>query len=235
MRFRVQLVFVSVLILGLSFTASAQSERVIEANSITFKMDFFDAPSLPVTGGIQVPGVSGMKWLTAMITYVPTLTYENSKRSGGNGKKRVRWLDDLSVTLHVIIPSTPDYGNYALLSGKQVLWSVPEDGQTHRVFFAVPPQILKRYGVFDKVNKTIASGIPAVVEFRNKDQVLLARYIYIPKGQNQQNVVRMFSQIMGSNVGFLKLPDAVLPKERTPWNLVEIDSFDLSKSSVEGK
>ena len=40
---------------------------------------------------------------------------------------------------------------------------------------------------------------------------------------------------MGANVGFLKLPSAILPKEQTPWNLVEVDSFDLSKSAVEGK
>jgi len=232
MRFSVQLVFVCVLILGASFIASAQSDRVIDPKSITFKMEFFEAPSLPTTGGIQVTSSSGLKWLTAMITYVPTLNYEESRRSNA---KSFRWLDDFSVTLHVIVPAREGYGRYALLSGKQVFWSVPEDGQTHRAFFAIPPQILKRYGAFNKMNRETASALPALVEFRNKEQVLLARYYYIPKKQNQQNVIRSFSQIMGANVGFLKLPSAILPKEQTPWNLVEVDSFDLSKSAVEGK
>lgn len=236
MRVRVQLVSVCVLILGLSLTAFAQSDRgdrLIDPKKIVFRMNFFEAPTLPVTNGIPVSSSSGTKWLTALIEYTPTLVYENSRRTGG--KRRVRWLDEMSITVHLIIPTYPEYGRRALLSGKQVFWSVPEDGQTHRAFFAVPPQILKRYATFEKVNKNTASSVPAVVEFRSKEQVILARYIYIPKGEEPQEVIRAFSQIMNSNVGFLKLPEAVLPKEKTPWNLVEVDSFDLSKNAVEGK
>ena len=72
-----------------------------------------------------------------------------------------------------------------------------------------------------------------MVEFRNKNQVLLARYIHSPK--NMKNAGRAFQRIMSSNVGFMKLPSAILPKDRTPWNLVEVDAFDLSKNTVEGK
>lgn len=235
MRVRVQLMFVCVLILGLTLTAFAQSDRenrLIEANKISFRMDFFEAPTLPSTNGIPVASTSDTKWLTALIEYVPTLVYEN-RRSGG--KRRVRWLDELSITIHLILPTYPEYGRYAMISGKQVFWSVPEDGRTHRAFFAVPPQILKRYATFEKMNKSTASSLLAMLEFRTKDQVLLARYIYIPKGMSRQEGVQLLSQIMNSNVGFLKLPEAVLPKEKTPWNLVEVDSFDLSKSAVEGK
>ena len=88
-RFPVLTVIFCVLILGASFIASAQSDRVIDPKSITFKMEFFEAPSLPTTGGIQVTSSSGLKWLTAMITYVPTLNYEESRRSNA---KQFRWL-----------------------------------------------------------------------------------------------------------------------------------------------
>lgn len=227
MRLKDQLMFVGMLILALSFAVCAQDRQVIDQKSITCKMDFFEAPTLPITGGIQVSPSSGTKWLTLQIFYTPALSYE-----AGNGK-RLRWLDDLSVSAHIIAPAKKEYGGSVLLSGTQVLWSVAEDGQTHQVFFAVPPQIFRRYCELNKFSRSVAQSFPVMVEFRNKNQVLLARYIHSPK--NMKNAGRAFQRIMSSNVGFMKLPSAILPKDRTPWNLVEVDAFDLSKNTVEGK
>ena len=102
MRLKDQLMFVGMLILALSFAVCAQDRQVIDQKSITCKMDFFEAPTLPITGGIQVSPSSGTKWLTLQIFYTPALSYE-----AGSGK-RLRWLDDLSVSLCVFMWSHAD-------------------------------------------------------------------------------------------------------------------------------
>ena len=154
MRLKDQLMFVGMLILALSFAVCAQDRQVIDQKSITCKMDFFEAPTLPITGGIQVSPSSGTKWLTLQIFYTPALSYE-----AGSGK-RLRWLDDLSVSAHIIAPAKKEYGGSVLLSGTQVLWSVAEDGQTHQVFFAVPPQIFRRYCELNKFSRSVAQSFP---------------------------------------------------------------------------
>ena len=169
---------------------------------------------------MSVPTTSA-KWLVAIITYTPAAAYESG--SSRSTKKRVRWLDDLTVELSLII----------LLSGKQVLWSVPCDGRRHRVLFAVPPLVFERYSSIEKFTKTAAAEIPAYIEFKSKNQEILARYVYA-KG-NGQRVYQVFQRLFNAQVGVFKLPTAVLPKEKTPWNLVETAAFDLPKSIVEGK
>ena len=229
MRFGFKLLCAVVLVCSAVFDASAQRNALIDPQTIDFKLDFFEAPNLPITGGVSVPS-SNAKWLVAIITYTPAAAYENSSRGG---KKRFRWLDDLSVELSLILPGAANYGNSILLSGKQVLWSVPCDGRRHRVLFAVPPLVFARYTNLEKFTKTTAGEIPAYVEFRSKNQEILARYVYA-KG-NGQRVYQAFQRFFNAQVGVFKLPTAVLPKEKTPWNLVETGAFDLPKSIVEGK
>lgn len=230
MRFGFKLICVVVLVLTAGLELSAQRNALIDAQTIDFKLDFFEAPNLPITGGVTVPS-SSAKWLVAIITYTPVTAYEAN--SGRGGKKRYRWLDDLTVELSLILPGAGDYGRYILLSGKQVLWAVPCDGRRHRVLFAVPPLVFERYSSFEKMTKTTAAQIPAYVEFKSKNQEILARYVYA-KG-NASRVYQVFQQLFNAQVGVFKLPQAVLPKEKTPWNLVETGSFDLPKSLVEGK
>ena len=233
MRFGFKSVCAAVLVIAAAFDVSAQRNALIDAKTIDFKLDFFEAPSLPITGGVSVSSSPVAKWLVAIITYTPALAYENNA-SGRSNKKRFRWLDDLTVEISLIIPGAENYGRYILISGKQVLWSVPCDGRRHRVLFAVPPLVFERYSSLEKFTKTTAGQIPAYVEFKNKNQEILARYVYA-KGGNGERIYQTFQRLFNTQVGVFKLPTIVLPKEKTPWNLVEIDAFDLPKSIAEGK
>ncbi len=230
MRFGFKFVCVVALVFAAVFDVAAQRNPLIDAKTIDFKLDFFEAPNLPITGGVSVPSLNP-KWLVAIITYTPVAAYENS--GGRNAKKRVRWLDDLTVELSLIIPGGGNYGDYILLSGKEVLWSVPCDGRRHRVLFAVPPLVFTRYSSLEKFTKATAGEIPAYVEFKSKNQEILARYVYAKA--NAQRTYQIFQRMFNAQVGVFKLPTAVLPKEKTPWNLVETGAFDLPKSIVEGK
>lgn len=230
MRFGFKFVCAAFLVFAAVFDVTAQRNALIDTQTIDFKLEFFEAPNLPITGGVSVPTTSA-KWLVAIITYTPAAAYESG--SSRSTKKRVRWLDDLTVELSLIIPGSGNYGNYILLSGKQVLWSVPCDGRRHRVLFAVPPLVFERYSSIEKFTKTAAAEIPAYIEFKSKNQEILARYVYA-KG-NGQRVYQVFQRLFNAQVGVFKLPTAVLPKEKTPWNLVETAAFDLPKSIVEGK
>lgn len=230
MRFGFKFVCAAFLAFAAVFDVAAQRNALIDGQTIDFKLDFYEAPNLPITGGVSVPTVSA-KWLVAIITYTPALVYDNSSNRGG--KRKVRWLDDLTVELSLILPGAANYGSNILLSGKQVLWSVPCDGKRHRVLFAIPPLVFERYSSLEKFTKTVASQIPAYVEFKSRNQEVLARYVYA-RG-NGERIYQIFQRLFNAQVGVFKLPTAVLPKEKTPWSLVETGAFDLPKSIVEGK
>ena len=233
MRFGLKTWVLILMFAALSFDAAAQRRvsSVIDPRSIEVKLNFYEPPSLPVGGGIQITSPISRKWLTVMISYSTGLSEEEGKA----GKKKYRWLEDLNIDIWMIIPGAEGYGRSVLLGGKQILWSVPCDGKRHRALFVVPPLVLERYGNLPKFNRGTAEQIPVYIEFKSKNQEVLSRFLYVPKNMSLDRARRAFQSMIQANVGVFKLPTAILPKDRSPWNLVEVDSFDLPKSMVEGK
>lgn len=222
------MIFVLVLF---AFQAAAQRKTSI-LNDFEIKASFSEPPNLP-TGGFSMPSTQVRKWLTILVSYKPEISLE-SKR-GKNTKAKYRWLDELNIDIWVIIPGAENYGSRVLLGGKQILWSVPCDGKMHHALFVIPAMLLERYGNLPKYNKTIAEQIPIYVEFKTKNQELLGRFMHVSKGENRNRMYKVLQSMIDANVGVFKLPNAVLPKDKSPWNIVDIDSFDLPKNMVEGK
>lgn len=217
---------------ALSFQAAAQRRASI-ISDCEVKVTFSEPPNLPFGGGFPLASTVVRKWLTIFVSYKAELSTDS--RRGKASKTKYRWLDDLNIDVWLVIPGAESYGSRVLLGGKQVLWSVPCDGKRHHVLFVVPAMVLERYGNLPKYNRSIAEQLPIYLEFKTKNQELIGRGIHVPKNGQQSRVYRMFQNMIEANVGVFKLPNAILPKDKSPWSLVDIDSFDLPKSMVEGK
>ena len=222
------MVFICVM---LAFQAAAQRKASI-INDFDIKASFNEPPSFPV-GSFSLASTQVRKWLTILVSYKPAVAMES--RRGKNAKSKYRWLDELNIDIWVIIPGAENYGSRVLLGGKQVLWSVPCDGKVHYVLFVVPAMLLERYGNLPKYNKTIAEQIPIYVEFKTKNQEMLGRFMHVSKNEKPDLMYNLLRNMIEANMGVFKLPNAVLPRDKSPWSIVDVNSFDLPKNLVEGK
>jgi hypothetical protein len=202
----------------------------IESNAIRIERDFVKAPIFQAQRTYRTLSrpAHDVKWLQFLVTYIPT---------SGKGKDIV-WEDDLVVELNVLIPAKKGkgYGEVIMLSGEEVLSSVPGDGRAHYVLFQIPPAVLMKYSGFAAYNRDASEAVFAAVTFRrgNSRAVIATGYAEI-KGRSVQDVARVFSGYYNSKIGVLKLDDAILPKEKTPWQWIDTDFFDPPKSMMEGK
>lgn len=165
------------------------------------------------------------KWLQFLVTYKPV----SAK------KKSPVWEDDLNVELMVLLPAKQgeNYGNVIMLTGHQVLFSVQGDDKAHYVLFAIPPAILRKYTSFTKYDTKEAESVFAAVVFRKKTSQLLATGYGVVKGKSSGDIAKLFERYHKSR-GVMKLENGLLPKEKTPWQWVDIDLFDAPKSMMEG-
>ena len=167
-----------------------------------------------------------MKWLQFLVSYKPN-----------SSKKTPVWEDDLTVELMVLLPAKKGegYGNVIMLTGRQVLFSVQGDGRAHYVLFAIPPAVLRKYTSFTKYdNKEADSVFSAVVFRKGRTNQLLATGYGAMKGKTSGDIARLFERYHKSKIGVMKLDNCLLPKEKTPWQWIDVDLFDAPKSMMEG-
>lgn len=202
----------------------------INKSSIKVEREFVKAPVFNLAQrtykSLSKP-VNDVKWLQFLVTYTPV-----------SAKKNVVWEDDLSVEMMVLLPAKKGegYGKVIMLTGKQVLFSVPGDGKPHYVLFQISPAILKKYTSFVKYdNRSIDSNVYTAVIFRRgkNNQVLAVGYGAM-KNKTSADIAKLFEQYHNSKIGVMKLENAILPKEKTPWQWVDVDIFDTPKSMMEG-
>lgn len=216
------------LVLG-SGSLMAQSFS-ISKSSIKIERDFVKAPVFTVSrtyGKLEKPNDTA-KWLQFLISYTPS-------SAGSN----VAWADNLSVELFVILPAKKGkgYGNLIMFSGKQVLYSVPGDKKKHYVLFHIPPVVLSKYTSFVKYeSKSIETDVLASVVFRRgSDNRVIATGYATVKNRREADIVKLFDQFHRSQYRVMKVENAVLSKDESPWQWIDTDYFDLPKSMMEGK
>jgi hypothetical protein len=73
----------------------------------------------------------------------------------------------------------------------------------------------------------------AAVVFRKKTSQLLATGYGVVKGKSSGDIAKLFERYHKSR-GVMKLENGLLPKEKTPWQWVDVDLFDAPKSMMEG-
>ena len=210
-----------------------QSTEIIKESDVEVKLEFVESPKIGADNVAPIPSVglgSAQKWVEISITYVMPSKMDPKT-------KQVLWIDDFTIVARVMMQA--EYNGRpatALLSGKQVLMSVPCDGKKHRASLFIPPVILSRYAASDfKASKSTAKELSSVVIFQTKQQVSLGGGLQVPKGSNRANALGAFKDADSSINGILKLEDAIIPREQTPWAFLDFDAFDMAKPISGGK
>ena len=202
----------------------------INKSSIKINREFVKAPVFTTTRsyGKLDKGNDNARWLQFLISYTPSSAGTN-----------VVWEDDLSAELIVLLPAKKGkgYGNVVMFTGKQVLYSVPGDKKTHYILFHIPPVVLTKYTSFTKFdNRSLDTNVYAAVVFRrgSNNQVIATGYAQT-KNKSVAEIARLFEQYHGSRFRVMRVENGILPKDKSPWQWIDTDYFDLPKSMMEGK
>ena len=201
----------------------------ISKSSIKIDREFVKAPAFTVnrTYG-KVSKQNDARWLQFLVTYTPASMGTN-----------VAWEDDLSVELIVLLPAKKEkgYGNVVMFTGKQVLYSVPGDKNNHYLLFFIPPVVLSKYTSFVKYdNRALDTTVYAAVIFRrgSNNQVIATGYAPM-NNKSDSELAKLFDQYYSSKFRVMKVEDGILTKDKSPWQWIDTDYFDLPKSMMEGK
>ncbi len=215
-------------LLGIAVSAAYAQTAEIPASSISVRADFVDAPRYE--GGRGYPNFPQQsfghpaKWLQILVSYMPRQNRDEA------------FLEDFNVTASVLVPA-----NYVknstgpiLLEGKQELWKVPQDGRTHHVLFVVPPYYFRNYTTISKFSaKAAQSQVYCAAVLRSGTQVLGMGFSRV-QGVSYETVRSEFAPFYAKEPQGMILRNAVLPKDKSPWQWLDADNFDLPKSMMEG-
>lgn len=214
--------------------ASLMAQRfTIESTSVKIEREFVKAPVFTVSRtykSLSRPAHE-VRWLMVLVSYVP--------KTAGGVAGQIAWEDDLTVEVAALLPAQEGkgYGKTIMLTGKQVFYSVPADGKEHYALFFIPPPILTKYTSFTTFQgKDIQTSVYVGVFFRKgTSQAVITSAYGVMKNKTSAEVAKLFNTFYNTRIGVLRLDDAILPKEKTPWQWLDTDMFDFPKSIMEGK
>ena len=154
---------------------------------------------------------------------VVNVKYETLSQKRGN---KVVWRDDITMETEVVVPGIYQSKNViVLLKGKTVFWSIPMDGKKHRAMGCIPPQVVARFA--RKGNKIELSKIIARVTFYTAGRKIIMR-AYSSSGNRIKNYFS--SKVDGAiSSGVLTVEDIVMPRNKTPWGVINYELFDVIK------
>ena len=156
---------------------------------------------------------------------IVNVKYDASNKKKGNNT--VAWLDDVTMKTEVVIPGVYKSKNViVLLTGKTVFWSIPMDGKKHQAVACIPPQVIARFA--RKGNKIAISKIIARVTFYDKNSKPIMR-LYSSSGNRIKTYFS--SKVDGaiSSGGMLTVEDIIMPRNKTPWGVINFEFYDLIK------
>ncbi len=228
MRFSLPAILAAAL-LTMAGTSFAQSIE-IPPNDVEVKLEPCESPRISADNVSGPPNSMGApKWIEINVTY--TMPSKSDTRT-----RQMEWLDEMNIEARVLFPAEYEGRSVsALLTGKQVFWSVPCDGRKHRASLFIPPMITGRYGKPDaKANKNLTKELPVMVVFRTKNQTIIGGGFFAPKGRKSTEISAAFAEA-DKTLGILRLPDVILPRELTPWAHLDFDAFDMPKMTSGSK
>ncbi|MFA6658443.1 MAG: hypothetical protein WCS25_01965 [Victivallaceae bacterium] len=212
--------FVILFVVTTCITVTAQGTR-IEFKNIKIKTEFLSAPVYKLdnfTSGLK----SDKKWLMVNTSY----RTPNIKAHQGN-----EWIDNIRVETEIIF-SALFQGKpvWAYATGKTEYWAIELDGKDHRSMALLPPQVLHRYG--DAKNYKNLKVYVRVSFYLSRNNLLLGRSVAGSRADAQLNSV--FETISGPLGSALRLPNVIVPLEKSPWALIDVDYQEMLKPE-EGK
>ena len=192
-------------------------------------------------GGYASGGVSfvNKRWLAVNVSFLPGVAPKGTSGSkdadNAKGIQGVpgRWLDDVTMRVCVAFPLEHKRGTavFGLFEGHTLFWSVRLDGKRHLAQMFIPPQLLDRYAAPTGPSGIRELALPladyrVMVEFTDSSGALLGRSFSV---SGKTSVSSSFFKKIKETPGALVVPNAVLPRNKTPWALHVPSTFDYIK------
>ena len=236
----------------LAFAAAA----LVAADTPSFgdvkvKLSFEHAPTYRTrTGGVINGGglFDNEQYLAVEAEFSPgivkKLAKSRNRSSSAVQAKNGEWLDGVKMIVLVAYPEiagrTRKETIYGLFAGTTTFWSIPLDGKKHYATMFVPPHLLARYtnirakspkkndGKQTKSNYRLsARDFFAEVVFTTPSGLELGRGYCNVDGARSINEKDAYFRRLENQVGKRKINDAVFPRNRSPWSLINPERFDL--------
>lgn len=147
---------------------------------------------------------------------------------------------DLRVELYLTAPSTTSRGKveYSWFYGAQVLHGVVIDpqmkDQTYMVSLFMPPSYVYMYFPKDKMDKYNMKEIEGVVLFFDKDGVVIGAKAFDTRNRLTKNRSTQLIDAVEELRKSRKMPVTLWPREKTPWQWLDADRFELPKTEIPG-
>ncbi len=215
--------FVAVMAGALCFGAWAQSSRRAEMK-MTVKTEFLPTPVYVLSNyDNTVPSVNS-QWLAIKVTYTPPATKVGSD---------YLWVDDIRMDVELMFSARyQDKPIMAYATGQVVFWAIQFDGRRHQAMMMLPPQVLQRYGDQTASNYRKLKIYTRVKFTNTRNNSIIGMQIAGSSGSTRESEINAaFNQLASPVAAVLRLPNMVLPVEKTPWSLIDIDSYDMIKPS----
>ena len=194
--------------------ANAQSLNVFKSGSV--KLEYRSSPQFYLFNGSDTPKAGSPGWLMVKVKYSTP-----SRKKGG----KTIWLDDVTMETEVLVPGSYKSKNVTvLLKGKTVFYSIPLNGKSHIATGCIPPQVIARFA--RKGNKIEIAKMHARVTFYTSSRKIIKR-IYSSSGNRIKGYFKKIDSAVSS--GIFTVYDIVMPRNKTPWNVINYEHYDLIK------
>lgn len=197
-----------------AFVADAQT-KLFKSGSV--KLEYCPSPLFYVFNKSTTNKAGSPGWLIVNVKYDIS-----SRKQGG----KIIWLDDVTMETEVVIPgSYKSKDVIVVLKGKTVFWSIPMDGKRHQAVGCIPPQVVSRFA--RKGSKIELSKAIVRVTFYAAGRKIIMR-MYNSSGSR---IRKYFSSKIDGAVssGVLIVPDIVMPRNKTPWAVLNYELYDVIK------
>jgi len=185
--------------------------------SVDIKCDFVDTPNI-FADNVQGFGMKPDRWLEIDVTYTM-----KSDFVGKGSNQLPKWIDDMSIEYELLLPGT---NRMTHLSGKVTYWSIPLDGKEHHAIAFVHPRFIKRYAPEIKTNSATAKKILVKVSFILNSAPIGGNYYPV---KDAKNVAKDFMAV-AKNPAINRVPNSIFGPDKTPWNYLNYDYYELIKS-----
>jgi hypothetical protein len=209
----------------LSFSVWGQSRK--SDFKMTLKTEFLPTPVYVLSNyDNEVPSLSS-QWLAIKVTYTPPSVKDGSD---------YLWVDDIRMDVELMFSAK--YQNKSIMgyaTGKIEFWAIQFDGRRHQAMMMLPPQVLQRYGDQTASNYRKLKIYTRVKFTNTRNNSVIGMLIAGSNANDKETEInRVFDQLSSPVAAVLRLPNLILPVEKTPWRFIDMDSYDMIKPSNDG-
>ena len=213
------------MMLAAAFVFAAPKNVIL--GDVKVQLKIHTAPVVEFRSKTSFPGNSiaaNREWVMIAVSFVPGV--------GSKGRAKAMhgaWADDVVLDVSVEVPMDGASGRRkttGLFTGSCKFWAIPLDGKSHTALMFIAPQVLDRYLPFHNGGdgKYTEKLFRVQAVFHTADGAELGRGYFNLDGSAKTQAL-YFTSLANETV----IKDAVFPREKTPWALVNPENYDLMK------